>query len=176
VYAYYGGIDKIAHERGFGEYYDAELRAADRIVGDTIEKLPPGAALLVIADHGQVHVGPNIVHLSKELLTHVALQSGEGRFRWLHARRGGIPDLLAATTAECSSLAWVVAREQMLDEHWFGPTIAAPVASRLGDVAIVAHQPVSYWEPADSGPFELVCRHGSLTSAEVHVPLVAALG
>ena len=64
----------------------------------------------------------------------------------------------------------------MLDEHWFGPTIATPIASRLGDVAIVAHQPVSYWEPADSGPFELVCRHGSLTSAEVHVPLVAALG
>ena len=176
VYAYYGGIDKIAHERGFGEYYEAELRAADRIVGDMIETLPAGAALLVIADHGQVHVGPNIVHLSKELLAHVALQSGEGRFRWLHARRGGIPDLLAATTAECSSLAWVVAREQMLDEHWFGPTIAAPIASRLGDVAIVAHQPVSYWEPADSGPFELVCRHGSLTSAEVRVPLVAALG
>ena len=54
-----------------------------------IEQLPPGAVLLVIADHGQVHVGPNIVHLSKELLAHVALQSGEGRFRWLHARRGG---------------------------------------------------------------------------------------
>ena len=176
VYAYYGGVDKIAHERGFGEYYEAELRAADRIVGDVIEQLPPGAVLLVIADHGQVHVGPNIVHLSKELLAHVTLQSGEGRFRWLHARRGGIPDLLAATEAECSALAWVVTRSQMLDEHWFGPTITPPIASRLGDVAIVAHQPVSYWEPADSGPFELVCRHGSLTSAEVHVPLVAALG
>ncbi len=25
VYAYYGGIDKIAHERGFGDFYDAEL-------------------------------------------------------------------------------------------------------------------------------------------------------
>jgi hypothetical protein len=175
VYAYYGGIDKIAHERGFGEFYEAELRSADRIVGDVIDQLPAGAVLLVIADHGQVHVGPNIVHLSKDLLAHVALQTGEGRFRWLHARRGGIADLLAAASAECSALAWVVTREQMLDEHWFGPTIAAPIASRLGDVAIVAHQPVSYWDPADSGPFELVCRHGSLTSAEVNVPLLATL-
>jgi hypothetical protein len=25
VYAYYGGVDKTAHERGFGEFYDAEL-------------------------------------------------------------------------------------------------------------------------------------------------------
>ena len=131
VYAYYGGIDKIAHERGFGEYYEAELRAADRIVGDVIEQLPPGAVLLVIADHGQVHVGPNIVHLSKELLALVALQSGEGRFRWLHARRGGIPDLLAATEAECSAVAWVVTRDQMLDEHWFGPTIASTDRARV---------------------------------------------
>ena len=34
VYAYYDGVDKVAHERGFGPYYDAELRAADRLVGD----------------------------------------------------------------------------------------------------------------------------------------------
>src|SRR5262245_53883815 len=25
VYAYYGGVDKTAHERGFGEFYEAEL-------------------------------------------------------------------------------------------------------------------------------------------------------
>ena len=57
VYAYYGGIDKTAHERGFGEFYDAELRFADRLVADVLEALPPGAVLLVTADHGQVDVG-----------------------------------------------------------------------------------------------------------------------
>ena len=54
VYAYYGGIDKTAHERGFGEFYDAELRFADRLVADVLDVLPPGAVLLVTADHGQV--------------------------------------------------------------------------------------------------------------------------
>ena len=91
------------------------------------------------------------------------------------ARRGSA-ELLAATPAECRRMAWVVTREQMLDEDWFGPTVAAPDRQRLGDVAVVAYEPVSYYEPADSGPFELVCRHGSLTSAEVYVPLLAALG
>jgi hypothetical protein len=62
----------------------------------------------------------------------------------------------------------------MIDEEWFGPTLAPPFAARLGDVALVAHQPVSFYDPADSGPFELVCRHGSLTAAEVLVPFVAA--
>ena len=88
VYAYYGGVDKIAHERGFGPFYDAELRAADRLVADVLEQLPRGAALLVTADHGQVQVGDNIVHPSSELLALCSLQSGEGRFRWLHARPG----------------------------------------------------------------------------------------
>ena len=75
---------------------------------------------------------------------------------------------------EVGDVAWVATKEQMLDEEWFGPTMAPAVRSRLGDVALVAREPVSFHDPADSGPFELVCRHGSLTSAEVNVPLVGA--
>ena len=47
------------------------------------------------------------------------------------------------------------------------------MAGRLGDVALAAHEPVSFHDPADTGPFELICRHGSLTSAEMLVPLLA---
>jgi hypothetical protein len=175
VYAYYGGIDKIAHERGFGEFYDAELRDADRLVGDLLDVLPSGAVLMVTADHGQVEVGGNIITPSAELLSLVSLQSGEGRFRWLHARRGATDELLAAATAEFGDTAWVHDRRQIIDDGWFGRSVAPPIASRLGDVAIVAHQPVSYHDPLDSGPFELVCRHGSLTAAEMRVPLVAGM-
>ena len=174
VYCYYGGIDKIAHERGFGPFYEAELRSADRLVGDLLEALPSGTALLVTADHGQVHVGSRLVTPSAELLAGVTLQSGEGRFRWLHATKGAVDDLAAAARDEMGHLAWVVTKDQMLDEHWFGSVMAPAVRSRLGDVALVAHEPVSFHDPADSGPFELVCRHGSLTSAEVNVPLVGA--
>jgi hypothetical protein len=175
VYAYYGSIDKIAHERGFGEYYDAELRTADRLVGDVLEALPPGAALLVTADHGQVEVGDRVVVPSGELLAHCASQSGEGRFRWFHARRGAAGDLLAAATEEFGATGWVFTREQLIADGWFGPAVPPEVAARLGDIAAVACEPVSYYDPADTGPFELVCRHGSLTSAEVYVPLVAGM-
>ena len=175
VYAYYAGVDKIAHERGFGPFYEAELRAADRLVGDLLDVLPPGAALLVTADHGQVSVGDNIVTPTDDLLEHVAMQSGEGRFRWLHAHRGAGDDLLAAATAEFSDTGWVRSREQLIADGWFGPTVAPQVAQRLGDVAIVAREDVSYHDPDDSGPFELICRHGSMTSAEVYVPLLAGM-
>jgi hypothetical protein len=173
VYAYYGGVDKTAHERGFGDFYEAELRYADRLVGDLLDVLPPGAVLLVTADHGQVQVGDNVIIPDRALLDMVAQQSGEGRFRWWHARHGSVDDLAKAATERYEDVAWVVTREQVIDEHWFGPSIAAPMAARLGDVALVPHAPVTFFDPADSGPFELVCRHGSLTSAEVLVPLLA---
>lgn len=175
VYAYYGGVDKIAHERGLDEFYDAELGAADRLVGDLLDVLPPGAVLLVTSDHGQVEVGDNIVRPSAELLSLVSLQSGEGRFRWLHAKRGAAAELLAAAGEEFGATGWAYARDRIVDEGWFGPSVSAPVANRLGDVAVVAREPVSYHDPDDTGPFELVCRHGSLTSAEILVPLLAGM-
>ena len=36
VYAYYDGIDKVSHEYGLGDHYDAELAAVDRLVGDIV--------------------------------------------------------------------------------------------------------------------------------------------
>jgi hypothetical protein len=53
--------------------------------------------------------------------------------------------------------------------------VSPPVAARYGDVALVPFEPVSFHDPADSGPYSLVCRHGSLTSAEMLVPLLCAV-
>ena len=174
VYAYYDGIDKIAHERGFGPFYDAELRTVDRLVSDVIDVLPDGAALLVTADHGQVDVGERIVHPQADLLALTRHQSGEGRFRWLHAKPGAADDLLAAARQHHGDTAWVHSRAELIEAGWFGPVVSPPVAARYGDVALVPHAPISFHDPADSGPFPLVCRHGSLTSAEMRVPLLAA--
>ena len=176
VYAYYDGIDKTAHERGFGEYYDSELRTVDRLVAEVLARMPADTTLLITADHGQVDVGTNVIHPSDDLLSLVRLQTGEGRFRWLHARPGAQADLLSAATEAHADTAWVVSRTQIIDEGWFGPVVSPPVANRLGDVALVARTDVTFFDPADSGPYELVCRHGSLTSAEMLVPLLAAAG
>ena len=176
VYAYYDGLDKVAHERGLGDYYDAELRACDRLVADVIESLPSGTALYVTADHGQVQVGDNIIHPSEELLALVRRQSGEGRFRWLHARDGAERELLAASVEAFGDVAWVVPRDRMIDEGWFGPVVRPPALRRLGDVALVPFADVTFDDPADGGHFVLQCRHGSMTPAEVEVPLLVHVG
>ena len=176
IYAYYDGIDKVAHEYGLGEHYDAEVVAADRLVADVLSVLPPGAALVVTADHGQVHVGDRIRTLHRDLTPHIAFQSGEGRFRWLHARGGRAPALFEAAEAHHSDDAWVVTRDQTIDEGWWGPQVTDAARGRLGDVALVAREPVSFHDDADSGPFVLVGRHGSLTRAEMLVPCLVGTG
>lgn len=173
VYAYYDGVDKIAHERGFGPYYEAELRAADRLVADIAGVLPPDAALIVTADHGQVMVGDNTIILDRALMQMVSHQSGEGRFRWLHLRPGTTHDALQLARAQYQDVAWVVERDQVIDEQWFGPRVSDVIRRRLGEIALVPFADVSFTDPLDSGPFVLQCRHGSLTTEEMDVPLLA---
>lgn len=178
VYAYYDGIDHIAHERGFGPYYDAEVVASDRLVADVAAALPAGAALVVTSDHGQVDVGDRLVVLPPEVRDLCEAVSGEGRFAWLHARPGCAAALAEAVRPSVADtgLGWVVTREEAEAEGWFGGALAPDVSARLGDVALVARQPVAFVEPAGdagSGHRGLRCRHGSLTADELLVPLLA---
>jgi predicted AlkP superfamily pyrophosphatase or phosphodiesterase len=173
VYAYYDGVDKIAHERGFGAYYEAELRTADRLVADIIDVLPTDAVLLVTADHGQVMVGDATITPDASLMRMVSHQSGEGRFRWLHLRQGSTMDALSLATELYGDVAWVLERERMIEEGWFGPRVNEVFRRRMGDIALVPFADVSFNDPLDSGPFVLQCRHGSVTAEEMDVPLLA---
>ena len=110
VYAYYDGIDKIAHEYGLGRVL--RRRAAwpptawSAIV---LAVLPAGAVLLVTADHGQVDVGDDRAARTRASLALTRLLSGEGRFRWLHARPGaGGRRCWRPPTEAHGDVAWVV--------------------------------------------------------------------
>ncbi|HMD45175.1 MAG TPA: alkaline phosphatase family protein [Acidimicrobiales bacterium] len=173
VYAYYDGIDRVAHARGLDEHYDAELRTADRLVADVLDVLPRGTALVVTADHGQVEVGPAVEVLGPDLMDAVTLISGEGRFRWLHCRPGAADDLAAAARARYGDVAWVLTLDEMLEAGWLGGRPVPAVAERLGAVALVPFEPVAFMDPADTGELRLVARHGSLTPDEMLVPLLA---
>ncbi len=176
VYAYYDGMDKVAHARGLGERYDAELRAVDRLVADLAAELPPGAVLVVTADHGQLDIGQNLELLGREMMTAVRFMSGEGRFRWLHARDGAAEDLRAMALERYGDSTWVRHRDELVDAGWLGGPLRDDLRSRLGDVALVPFTPIAFVDPADTGESRLQSRHGSLTSAEMLVPLVALGG
>jgi predicted AlkP superfamily pyrophosphatase or phosphodiesterase len=174
TYAYYDGVDKVSHEYGLGAHFDAELAAADRLVADLLSVVAPGTAVVVTADHGQVHTEGDVTPLAPEVAAHVELQSGEARFRWLHAQPGQAVALLDAAQAVHGDRAWVRTRDQLIDEGWFGPTVTDTARERYGDVALVAKGTAAFTEPTDTGPYHLVGRHGSATPAELDVPLLVA--
>jgi len=173
VYAYYDGIDKVAHAHGLDEHYEAELRAVDRLVADVVEQLPSGAVLVVTADHGQIDVGPRVELLGREVMAMTQFLSGEGRFRWIHARPGAAGDLAELLEERYGETTWVRDRDRLVDDGWFGGPLADGLASRLGDVALIPFAPLAFVDPADTGENRLACRHGSLTAEEMLVPLVA---
>jgi len=173
IYAYYDGIDKVAHGSGLGELYDAELVAVDRLVADVVEQLPSGAVLVVTADHGQIDVGQRVELLGRDVMASVAFLSGEGRFRWVHARAGAADDLERALIERYQDTTWVMSRDQVIDQGIFGGPLRDELVCRLGDVALLPHVPIAFLDPADTGESRLQSRHGSLTADELLVPLVA---
>lgn len=175
IYAYYEGLDKVAHEYGLGAQYDEEMRWIDHLVATLLERLPAGTALVITADHGQVEVGDDIVELPGELQGQVASQSGEGRFRWLHARGGRAGALLDAARDLLGHQAWVRSRDEAIAEGWYGPVVTDAAASRMGDVLLAARGTVSFHDPHDTGPYVLIGRHGSLTEDEMLVPLLVGI-
>ncbi|GMU79214.1 MAG: phosphodiesterase [Acidimicrobiia bacterium] len=177
VYAYYPGIDEVAHAYGLHDgYHAAELAAADRLVGDILDALPGDAALVVTADHGQSHVGREGWRPLGDVGDLVATASGDGRFRYLHARRGAAGELVDAARGAFGPLAWVLTREELLGGGWLGPTPSAATRRRVGDVVLAAHAGVAFVDPDLPREARLVSAHGSLTAAEMWVPCIAARG
>ena len=179
IYAYYDGVDRTAHIYGFDAHYDAELTAVDRIVADVLDVLPPETALVVTADHGQVDVGSNLVELDAEVMSLTSLVSGEPRFRWLHTPTGSPAEVEALADAcrdRYGDRAWIATYDEIERDGWLGGPVKPEVRPRLGDVAVVPFEPIAVMEPGDAAESRLVCRHGSLTEAEMFVPLLASRG
>jgi len=177
VQAYYPGVDKVAHEYGLrDDYYRAELRAADALVGALRDALPPDVVVLVTSDHGQVHVEPDRWIEVADLDPMIAMQAGDARFRYLYARPGAATELAAEARARFDTAAWVMTRAELIDRGWLGPPPVGSIGRRLGDVTLAARTDVAFVDPALPNERKLLSLHGSLTAEEMLVPLLAAPG
>ena len=176
VYAYYEGIDTVAHEYGLRECYEEELREVDYILGRLVASLPEGALLMVTSDHGQVEVPEAPIKLEKEILDCTVMLSGEGRFRWLHLKPGTVSKVLEIARGLYGADAWILSRDELIEGGYYGsPVMNRFEETRLGDVALLSRSNVAFYDPFDTGPYRLVSRHGSLTDEELLVPFLSYL-
>ncbi len=177
VYAYYPGIDNIAHEFGLHNgFYERELEFTDRLVGDLLTSLPSGTALVVTADHGQIHLDRDDWISLDSLASMIDVMAGDGRFRYVYARKGAAKELAAGAAELLGRHAWVCTRAQVLDEGWIGTGATGSVPGRIGDVVLASRDASAFVDPALPVEVRLRSGHGSLTADEMYVPLVAAVG
>jgi hypothetical protein len=177
VTAYHGDVDALGHQFGASSpSWTFQLAHVDKLAEQIAGSLPFGTVLYVTADHGMVNVGPDDridVDATPALREGVDLLGGEPRARHVYARPGAAADVLATWQEILGERAWVLSREEAIKDGWFGQVddamtarIGDVVAAAAGTTAIIA----SRAEPLESA---LIGMHGSLTSAEQLVPILA---
>ena len=176
VHAYYPKIDSAVHDHGLQDgAVEAVLAQVDALVGSILDRLPGDAALLITADHGGVHVEPDNWIRSTDLDGLVAFQAGEARFRYLWATEGRHDELAAAAREAYGDVAWVRTRDEVFAE-WLGGPAAPNITRRIGDVVVTPFADVALLDPGYEREGRLIGLHGSLTAAEMLVPLIATRG
>ena len=177
VYGYHPDLDKAGHRFGLNsDRWRAAASDVDRLLARLVAGLPPDAALVVTADHGQLDVPAEArvdLDADARLRAGVRVVAGEPRVRYLHTEPGATADVLATWRGVLGDAAWVATREEVVAAGWFGPVAAAHLG-RIGDVVVACtgrHAVLAGGsEPAVVS--QLVAYHGSWTAAEMIVPLL----
>ncbi|MFD4295529.1 alkaline phosphatase family protein [Rhodococcus sp. NPDC058532] len=175
VYAYHGELDLTGHARGpESTAWTLELGQVDLLVRQIASRLPSDGALIVTADHGMVQVrSPIDIDRDASLQHGVRQIGGEPRARHVYTEPGTADAVLTRWRDRLADGFAVYSRAEVIERGWFGPTVSPAAEQRIGDVIAVATGDGALIrrgaEPLQS---ILIGHHGSLTSAELHVPLL----
>lgn len=174
-YFYERQLDHAGHVRGVGSSsWRRELRRSDALVTRLRAAVPEDVRLVVTGDHGMLNV-PRSQRIVAEdepgLLADVTALAGEGRLRQLMT---GKPEAVAARWRDrLGERAWVRTRAEAIEEGWFG-AVPPRLAGRFGDVLVAMADDGAVMSRTLAREFQLVGMHGSLTKAELEVPLLFA--
>jgi hypothetical protein len=181
VSGYHPDLDQQGHLSGVDSApWRLAAAAVDRLLAHLVDGLPPDAALLVTADHGQLNVpaGHRIdLDTDPRLRAGVRVVAGEPRVRYLHVEPGATADVLAAWSAVLGDAARVTTREEAVAAGWFGP-VPEEHLRRIGDVVVVCRDTYAVTASRSEPPMasRLVAYHGADTAVEMTIPLLVVRG
>ncbi len=174
VYAYERELDHTGHALGCASpQWRTHLRRIDAMCERLRELLPADVTLVITGDHGMVDVPPQhrlVVEDEPELLVGVAAFAGEGRFRQLYVDDGSVAQVAVRWAERLGELAWVRTRDEAIAEGWFGP-VTQRIAERYGHVLVALRSDWAVMTRSQPRELQLVGMHGSLTAAEMTIPL-----
>jgi predicted AlkP superfamily pyrophosphatase or phosphodiesterase len=175
VYAYERQLDHVGHGHGCGsEDWLRQLIRVDALCERLREALPDDVAVVVTGDHGMVDVPASRMVLAEdepELMAGVTALAGEGRFRQLYVDEDRPAHVAARWRDRLGDRAWVRTRDEAVEEGWFGP-VADDLRERYGHVLVAMRGTWAVMTRQYPRELSLVGMHGSLTEAEMLVPLL----
>ena len=178
TYMYDGDLDWTGHRYGVDSpQWRTQLSMIDLAAERLRETLADDVRVVVVADHGMVDVPADRrvdVEGRSELREGVALIGGEARFRHVYTRAGAVQDVVETWQSVLGDRAEVMTREEALGRGWFGSE-RIEVLPMIGDVVVACRGDAAVLDTA-AFPYEarLVGMHGSLTPAEMLVPVLVA--
>ncbi|MEU7778461.1 alkaline phosphatase family protein [Micromonospora sp. SD19] len=181
VSGYHADLDRYGHVYGVdSEPWRVAAAEVDALLARLVDGLPPDAALLVTADHGQLDIPAAHrfdLDTDPRLRAGVRLVAGEARVRYLHTEPGATEDVLAAWSAVLGATARVRTRDEVVATGWFGP-VPEEHLGRVGDVVVTCNDTYAVMASRTERPMasKLVAYHGSDTAAELTVPLLVVRG
>jgi len=175
VYAYERQLDHVGHAQGCdSEDWLRQLIRVDAWCERLRAALPDDVVLLVTGDHGMVDVPTTnqvVAEDEPELVAGLTALAGEGRFRQLYVDHDDPAAVAARWADRLGDLAWVRTRDEAVAEGWFGP-VDDTVRERYAHVLVAMRGPWAVMTRQYPRELSLVGMHGSLTEAEMLVPLL----
>lgn len=179
VHLYWGEVDKVGHHHGpTSSQWRRALAQTDYEISRLYQALPPKTALIVTADHGMITTDPKaLIDISSNyaLSKGVRVVAGEPRASHVYLNS---PGSAIATAQRWNDIlgdkALVLAKEEAIGQGLFGT--ATKYAKRwVGDlvVAMTGTGTIADSTTAPPASLRLLGVHGSLTPAEVEIPILA---
>jgi Type I phosphodiesterase / nucleotide pyrophosphatase len=177
VYAYERELDHCGHVHGCNSAgWLEQLARIDAMCERLRAALPPEVTVIITGDHGMVDIPPDqriVAEDDPALMAGVSALAGEGRFRQLYVDHESPSRVAERWRARLGELAWVRTREQAINEGWFA-AIDDQLRDRWGHVLVALRGDWAVMTRAFPREFTLIGMHGSLTPAEMLVPLIVA--
>lgn len=177
TYLYLNDVDDAGHATGVGSnrWKNALIRV-NALVERITRELPSGTRVWISADHGMINAGEKIViGKGNDLMDEVEILGGEPRARNLFLKRdgdGAVDDRAMDRVKQRWTDFFGERIEILTPEEGYGSLLDSRVRSRIGEIIIVPKDQSILVEPErEEAQMRMIGHHGSITKAEVEIPL-----
>ncbi|WP_026181947.1 alkaline phosphatase family protein [Alloscardovia criceti] len=177
TYLYIRDADKMGHQYGWNdEHWIGTFERVDAQLRTLASKAAPGTLIVITADHGMINSNPEHridIAAHEHLQKGVHLIGGEPRAVSLYAHADEDPEDIAHRWSEfLGEQARVYTQEQAVHAGLYGP-VSEHTQRYLADVIVMAAEDTTIVDSRTQSEVatHLPSVHGSLTKAEIDIPL-----